>query len=213
MNYILTMGEVKTLAGLLGAQSFFETGEQETVLKREDVIQNVFQLHQRGFLSQTDEGFLCEPEIKRLVQGIVEAERVLVLFSPKQGRVCCYISAEHCIALETIAERPMEYKLYAQPLKELYEQFCPIEDVDKAEEYEFDLRQLYFDVLPEENGLYLQAEVYSAREQCQLARAIVSRTRQGMAQAFYANGEMSVAAYRIHELYRLLVEQTGGEEL
>ncbi|MBE6984374.1 MAG: hypothetical protein E7434_01945 [Ruminococcaceae bacterium] len=213
MNYILTMGELKTLAGLLGAQHFFSLEEQETTLQREDVIQNVFRLHQRGFLTQTDNGFCCEPEIKRLIQVIVDADRAIVLRSPEEAYLCCYLAGDECTVVEMIAERPMEYKLYSQPLSELCLQLCPMEDLQAMQEYEFDFSQLHFDVIPEETNLRLQADIYSITEQCQIARALIVQTQLGKVQAFHADGEMSVNAYRVQEFYRWIVGQIGGKEL
>ncbi len=213
MNYILTMGQLKTLAGLLGAQSFFSVEQEQAELSREDVIQNVFALTQRGFLVQEGEGFTCESEIKRMMQAIVDARFALVMLAPQKGSLCCYISDGGCVIIEPIAERPTEYKLYDGDLKEIFDSLCPEEEIAWEQSFEVDFKELYFDVMPDVKGLSFQADVYSLIEKCQTARALVKRTDAGLAQALYDGQEMSVDAYRAQELYCWLMECVGGKEV
>ena len=213
MNYILTLGEVKTLAGLLGAESFFSMEEEQVELSREDVIQNVFLLTQRGFLTQRDNGFLCEPEIKEMLQQLIRAQHAVVLLIPERAQLCCYVTDTKCIVLEKTLERTTEYKLNAQPLEEVFLQWCPPEDVISDQKLEMDTSELYFDVMPTAEYLSVQVDIYSLLTQSQKARGLVKRTPMGKAQAFYDGTGSSVAVYRQQEFCRQIIEQVGGNKI
>ena len=213
MNYILTIGEVKTLAGMLGARSFFSVEDELTELSRADVIQNVFQLTQRGFLVQQDEGFACEPAIKKMMQQLILAQHAFVLMVPGKVQLCCYVSDEACIVLEMTAERTKEYKLYAQPLREVYFGLCPPEDVISEQAPEMDVGELQFDAVPDTEHLSFQVDAYSLAAQRQLARGLVKKTPTGKAQAVYDGENITVEVYRQEELYRQIIERVRGEKI
>lgn len=214
MNYILTMDEVKTLAGLLGARAIFSPGENEKgALTREATVRSVFQLTQRGFLIRGENGFACQPQVRELMGQMLRAAYGIVVLVPEEAQLFCYVSGEGCVILEMIGERPGEYKLYAQSFRETCEQLCPRADIRSGESPEMNVSELYFDALPSMEDLCIQIDIFSLAEQRQKARALVKRRPMGKVLGVYDGERISLEVYEPRRLYEMVDDWVGGIKL
>ena len=216
MKYILTVEEVQTLAGMLGAERFFGFASPSDRLEREDIVRNVVQLYQRGTLWQDDSGMHCEPRVKELMQTLVSASVATVLFLPQQAHLCCYGEGGELTVLERIAERPEECKLYSRSLEELWqelaEEYLPEESAVAPVAPGQIPEELDFQASGDSEKICLQADIFSMDGECRIAKGLILREGKTYIQAF-RNGENSRSADYSPEQFRQWLQRTiGGKE-
>ena len=94
MNYILTADEIRTLAAMLGAKRLVGLARQSAGFSREAAVVSVLRLTQRGILKSTEEGLICQKQVRSLM-AVVAAPQQCVLVTDvtlAQSQLICYCS-------------------------------------------------------------------------------------------------------------------------
>lgn len=112
MNYVMTLSELQTLAGMCRIRSMLLPAGCRRI-DRAGAVQAVFQLTEREILVPDGTGFRCLPEVRELLRPIQEAERCLLVTDPIQKRPqrLCYFGAGFFTVLSSIPERREEYRI------------------------------------------------------------------------------------------------------
>lgn len=120
MNYVMTLSELQTLAGMCRIRSMLlPVGCRQ--IDRADAVQAVFHLTKREILTPEGTGFRCLPEVRELLRPLQEAERCLLVTDPMQKRpqLLSYYGAGSFTVLSSIPERREEYRIFGCGPKEL----------------------------------------------------------------------------------------------
>lgn len=212
MNYILTMRELKSLLVLLGAKELFRLQNQERQLSREDVVECVASLTQRGILTPEEDCFRCNPEVKTLVKRIIAPQKTMLLtrYGTSLPQICGYGADGQYTLVEEIPFREGEYRLLQRSPEEMKEalvedgylpQETPEEEKMKKNEPvlvpEFlHSEQVMLILENEKKGLQLWVDFYDGKTHQIQSRSLVYLQHGKLRLAIAENGTDSVGVYQ-----------------
>ena len=113
MNYILTTGEIQTLAALMGAKQLVGLGENGEPFSRDTAVASVLSLTRRGILEPEEDGLTCQEQVRRIMAVLARPDSCILVTDVTMARpqIMCYGSGETVVAVSQILQRPGEVRL------------------------------------------------------------------------------------------------------